>query len=367
MEKTRTSLILISFVFILFSCEDDRINMMTKIYPDGSCTREFIQNTKPDFIVGDTAKSYPFSFEIDSLWKIEVFWDTENGKQIHEWPFSNWTKDTTNKKENLKARATRHFTDVEELNKCNFFEHSDWKSFQPKIKFEKKFKWFYTYYHFKECYFAYKPFKISLLTDYLNEEEIKMWFQGDDEYFNGLNGIEINDRLNDIEKKYEKWLERNIFEEQYNIVLSNLNLLDNPLINKSSAIAIKDTIFEKYRKLEDDFPELLQILDTAYQTHAFSEIMGKNKDIGKETENLFNFLDNYTTSVNYSLIMPGKILNENSTQVKGDTLAWHIDTYRFTEYDYEIYAESRKPNIWAFVVSGIFILGVGLSYFKRLQ
>ncbi len=363
MKKSISFSIIILFSIILFSCTNEPINMLTKINPDGSCLRSFTVEGDSAFMVGDTTKHNPFPFNLDSSWSIS--WSYLTKTRNDDWPLKIWEYDTASKK--IYFTAERYFPSVSELNQPNFFELTNWKSFHPEIIFEKSFRWFYTYYQFSEKYQRFRPFQKLPISDFLEEDEIKLWFQGDDNFFNGMNGIEINDRLNKIEKQYEIWLERNFFEEQYQVILKYLFLVKDLKITEKEITTKKDSIFKKYREMDDDFPELLHIMDTTFRTTEFSEKIGKNKDVENEVESLFDFLDYYEMVLNYKLLMPGKILQTNSSIVKADTLFWEVNTFRFTECDYEIFAKSRKPNLWAIVISGIFILGVILSYFVSLH
>ncbi|MFW5656170.1 MAG: hypothetical protein ACOC0C_01030 [Bacteroidota bacterium] len=51
------------------------------------------------------------------------------------------------------------------------------------------------------------------IQDYLSDTEARVWLQDNAGYFKGMNGIEISEILEDIEKKFNQWINRNIFEE----------------------------------------------------------------------------------------------------------------------------------------------------------
>ncbi len=58
----------------------------------------------------------------------------------------------------------------------------------------------------------------------------------------------------------------------------------------------------------------------------------------------------------YKLILPGKIIQPNNAIVQGDTLVWKLSAYRLIPADYVIEAQSRKANIWAFLLTGVIVL-----------
>jgi hypothetical protein len=62
----------------------------------------------------------------------------------------------------------------------------------------------------------------------------------------------------------------------------------------------------------------------------------------------------------YSLkaAMPGKLIASNGFADSSNTVLWPVSDDFFMTENYEMWAESKVPNIWAWVVSGVFILFV---------
>ena len=61
--------------------------------------------------------------------------------------------------------------------------------------------------------------------------------------------------------------------------------------------------------------------------------------------------------------MPGQLITTNTTLHEGETPYWKIDAYRLLPGDYTLEAQSRVPNIWAFIVTGLLgILAVLLRF-----
>jgi hypothetical protein len=51
--------------------------------------------------------------------------------------------------------------------------------------------------------------------------------------------------------------------------------------------------------------------------------------------------------------MPGVILSTNSKSVKGNTVEWIVDSWRFQFADLAMRVESRSANVSMFVVTGV--------------
>jgi hypothetical protein len=56
--------------------------------------------------------------------------------------------------------------------------------------------------------------------------------------------------------------------------------------------------------------------------------------------------------------LPGLITGTNSSIIKGNQVSWQVESSSFFITDFEMYAESRVINNWAFVVAGIVVLGL---------
>jgi hypothetical protein len=66
-------------------------------------------------------------------------------------------------------------------------------------------------------------------------------------------------------------------------------------------------------------------------------------------------------------LLPGKITDPQNAVVHGDTLIWKLTAYRMVYSDYEIEAQSRKANIWAFIFSGLIVIIAAGSYFIKFN
>ncbi len=369
--KTIHIFLIFSVSLLFFSCSNQP-QMLTEIFSDGSCSREFISYCDSAFMVGDTSNN-PFPIEIDKTWKIS--WQYKTPKINNNWPLTNWKRDTLDKGNEVRVFAKRYFNSVEEMASIFKFRKSfSWYDLKISYSLEKKFQWFYNYYSYKEKYPKIKTFDRVPLEKYLTKKEADLWFNGNNELFRGMNGLEMKEILVDIEKKYNQWLCHNFWEAEYDVLLNNYNLLKGLSISKKDVEIARDTILyknlDKFKSLETDI-DFGKCLDEYFKTKAFSELNNRKENPLKQFEDNYlkeqPFMNYFDKSISYKLIMPGKVLQTSGTIIQSDTLAWKLDAYRLVYSDYEINAQSRKANIWAFVMSGCIVLLALISLFYKLK
>jgi hypothetical protein len=70
----------------------------------------------------------------------------------------------------------------------------------------------------------------------------------------------------------------------------------------------------------------------------------------------------------YSLriVMPGDLTGTNGFPDSSKVLLWPVNSDYFMSEPYEMWAESKMPNIWAWIVSGIFLLFVSTGVILRI-
>jgi hypothetical protein len=64
-------------------------------------------------------------------------------------------------------------------------------------------------------------------------------------------------------------------------------------------------------------------------------------------------------------IMPGKLVNTNGYIDSTHMLLWPVKTDYFLSENYEMWAVSRVPNRWAWIISGIFLAFVAAGVVVR--
>jgi hypothetical protein len=102
-----------------------------------------------------------------------------------------------------------------------------------------------------------------------------------------------------------------------------------------------------------------------------SNYMKYRAEADSSTEIIRRHLDTNIEFLKYTVkfIMPGKIIGSNGFLNREGELIWPVKSEFFLSQPYEMWAESKIPNSWAWVVSGLFLIfvltGVIIRKIKR--
>ena len=357
MKKTITGILVYTAMVLIYSCDSQGYNMYTQLNPDGSCYREFVRHTDSAFIAGDTSKN-PFPVKLDSTWKLTFYKEMVNDtiRQIidpakHDYKNSDSTF-------SYYATVRKEFPSVRSLAESFRFSDSDWDSVVPVITYDKKFRWFYTYHEFGEAFPFQNPFTMVPIGNYVSKEEIETLYGENTDLYKGKIGIEIRDMIDALERRTNAWLNRNCYEETFKLYLKYYHQFRNLPVDSAAFAMAKDSIYKLYHNedtLSDIISDFEKGFDNYFHTKAFSA--NTTKEIEEKFENEFpNYAKSFGMELDYGLSLPGKIIETNAPFLSGDTLRWKVDGYRFFFNDYKLYGVSRKPNYWAFGVTGIIVL-----------
>lgn len=362
--KTSIKIIFFLCSVCLLSCTDNN-DMLTVVNKDGSCYREFVSKVDSSFMLGAIkGKHNPFPVEIDSTWNIR--WQYGKNSPQTNYPL------TRDKYKELKRNGSINneangfivsircpYRSVDEMSRLFHLKSSHkWAEMKVSYRFEKKFRWFYTYYTYRECY-PKLDMTFSPLQQYMSQDEVKFWFTGTPDLLRGMNGIEINNYISDLNDKFNKWIYWNYWDAMYAVLTQHFDELDLP-VSKERFLMLKDTIFEKnYKKIEEDELKIAECLDHYFKTDHISRFGNakdsplKQADVAFGNQDFVQYLNN---SFTYKLIMPGKVLKADNAVLHSDTLIWNLTAYRMFYDNYAIEATSRAMNIWAFIVTALIIL-----------
>lgn len=362
--KTTTKLLLLVALFSMASCADPD-NMLTVIHPDGSCDRAFTAYADSAFMTGSiTGEANPFPVEIDDSYSI--FWSYKNGKMNSNFPLSKATYDSiitsgnknyqNGEKDFIVTIGSEYKSVYDMAEKFKLKDSHYWSNMHVRYYFDKKFRFFYSYFTYKETYQKIETrFEVPIET-YLNPDEAGFWFTGSPNLAEGLNGIEIREMTGNLEEKYNKWFSHNLWNQQYKIVVNNYDRLDYKPVSKDLLIRLRDSIFKINSKYAPNV-NMEECLNSYFQTDAFSQLWEIADSPLKNFEEEFekqDFVKYSHNSFTYKLVMPGKIMHTNGVN-KNDTLHWNLTAPRMFYDNYIIEAQSRKANIWMFILAGVFI------------
>lgn len=377
--KTTIKILIFLAVMLIISCNDTN-DMLTVINADGSCYREFTAKVNRNFILGDSvSKNNPFPIEIDSACQIR--WRYRNSKWYSNYPADRILTDSVMRNTKFRNKESQgidrstdfeviiriYFKSVQDLaEKFSLKESHEWSKMKVKYSLEKKFRWFYTYYHFRETYpKLVTNFEIPI-ENYISKDEALFWFTGQPNVLKGMNGLEIREYVGKIEDNFNKWYAQNLWNNEYKCLLSNYGQIKNKPVNIKQLAILKDSIFKSVKDYEKI--EMKDVLNNYFKTNAFDVLWkDENSQMNKFEKSLDEqeYITYFTKQFNYKLVMPGKVTPPENVVIQGDTLVWNLTAYRTIPSDYTIEAKSRKTNLWAFILTGfILIIAVGSFVWK---
>jgi hypothetical protein len=347
-------MIFIGLMF-LFSCTTREYDNETVINADGSCERNITLKSEDA-----SAFKHPFSFLIDSSWKVE--------------------KDTTSKKRLLKAQ--RKFNNVDEMNNFLIDTGCNWSNIKHDYHLNKRFRWFYSYYDYSERYARLNPFNKIPVSDYLSKDELLLMMEEETDYLAGRDSAEIEKIKEQIIDKVGYFFGRTMFESFYETLLQAVDTLKSDELTKDKVKADKKYFIERIKKVErktGDFPDIgefdkmIKLCDTIFKSNVLSRnkiivdrVFTAYKEKCKKVDKLSSV---YGDKESNSVKMPGLIIDTNAKNLIGNKVSWKYNLFKSLFKDYEIKVTSRVINVWAFIVSGIVIvlalIGIIVGHWRR--
>ncbi|MCC8155476.1 MAG: hypothetical protein LIP01_15615 [Tannerellaceae bacterium] len=210
-----------------------------------------------------------------------------------------------------------------------------------------------------------KEVTIIPLDNYLDDEEVKLWLQGDPIQTEGMNGVEIYGKLFDIREKFYQWINRNMLEINYRILCQQTHRSSQQeriteLQKVDRDILFKDMNGDQPSYSEDvidpSFDKLCKFLDNQFSTGFYSALYTTHKEtMDKQLEEQTLILNLFGVEQLYEVRLPGKLLTTNAPHIKDESPVWKVNAYYFLAEDFVLTAESRKSNAWAFIVTGLLI------------
>jgi len=323
---------------VLFSSCENPMTLETEVNEDGSLDKTIT------FEKGDSALITSNIFGIDSTkgWSANIV----------ELPADR--KEGGSDKVQYKTMFKKHFESVEKMNK-ELNASSD-TLFKINSTFEKKFRWFYTYIRYTETFLPINRFKMLSPEDYINEEdhqfidrlpgEGKIISKADSLYLQMLN-VKIGDYYTNMA----------IFNEEFEIMkelVTRSNLQSNWM---DTLIRQKEYIYNHIEKMKGEPDFALQMADSLHIPLNKENAKQDASELSKDLNSRIAFMGFANDGKYLNIInMPWNVVSNNADSVIGNKLFWRPLVTKFQFKEYQMYAESRKLNLWAVVASGLFVL-----------
>jgi len=360
----------IAALFIIAgSCID--YTVITVVHRDGSVYRRYE-------VRGDSAQVFKGSLKIPSGkdWLVK-----------HELTYKD-KGDTTSEKSQYMYTASHTFKNSAALNAW-MADDTAKSRIRPVVKVEKRFRWFYTYYHYAETYPMTWPFRTipvdSFLTDieqavaiddgltvYSPTEKTMIWKEGGELALTPADSAAMNAIHDSCDGKMQRWMVATM--AQYYIDLVDSAFGKEPavkmLAGKSSQFS--EAILHKFNHLFDDSittGALTVLADSVTGSGRFMELYRENpatftpfNDRLEETGIIMTD-DSYT----HRLSMPGKVFATNAREVHAKMLSWEIESDYFLMKPYVLQASSRIANPWIMVVTAVVAVALIGLFFVRTK
>jgi hypothetical protein len=334
MKRKPIKFLFLSVLILAASCDEPETVVTNIIHPDGSVTRKIeMRNKKNNF--GQTVVQVP----IDSTWSVK------DSISIGEKKDTTWFK-----------TAVKSFKNVEEINREYLSENGANKKVHRSASFSRKFRWFNTVYTFTEkidrTLIAGYPLEKFLSKDeldffYLPESIIK-------EKLSGSDSTKYKALDNSIKTKNDRYF-----------WLSAISEWIEEFSKLTAGRGDKMFTKEKLKQLEPQIADTIMIFDPKGDS-VITAMLGSHgyKNIKAEADSAEAIVDRRlnpnTSFAGYTVIfeMPGRVTASNGFLMKNGEIMWPVKSEFFMSQTYEMHAESKMPNVWAWIVSGLFLLFV---------
>jgi hypothetical protein len=287
-----------------------------------------MRSTKKGFSVSDI--KVPF----DSTW------DISDSVEISEKGDTTWVK-----------RASKTFIDCDEINLAYQNDSGINKSVGREAKFSKSFRWFNNVYRFSESVDKTLSFGYPL-KNYLSSDELLFFYTPSGEQEARKNGP---DSL-----KFSEWI------YEFSGLAAGREGIDAAV---ASLRKNEDELVSLVSEFENNFDSLWSagaILNPYIGENGYQKFKAEADSAMKiVTEYIMPDFSSYSVRIS----MPGVLTGSNGFTDSTNVLLWPVSSdYFFTE-PYVMWAESKIPNTWAWVVSALFLLfvsvGVGIRAIKK--
>lgn len=338
MKNIQVKILASILLMIAVSCDEPETMVTDIVHADGSVTRKIeMRSRKNNFI--EKVMQVPF----DNTWK------TADTIEIGEKGDTTWIK-----------RGEKLFQNTDEINHAYKNDSGANKMVRREVSFRKSFKWFNTEFRFSEKIDRQLSFGYPL-KNFLNSEELLYFYSPESvksEMEKGKDSLKYVALKDSVDKKVDKWTYRNIVSMWIGEF--------SKLTTSKPGNEIKADSLKKY---EDEFVLLIKKNESDFDS-LWSNGAILKKIIGEKKANKFraeadSALSTVTTNFlldfkEYSvrIVMPGELINTNGFLDSSEVLTWPVKYDFFMTAPYEMWAESKITNSWAWIVSGLFLLFV---------
>lgn len=343
--KMALSVFLLAFLLIISACEHN-VSMETTVYENGSVDKIIILET------ADTTQNF-LGIGSENGWKLTT--------QLMEEPDS--VKKEERKKWKVKYQKT--FTSAQQATE-ELASPSD-SLFRVSSRFEKNFRWFYTYLHYSDTYHAINRMNYPM-EDYITREDFAFIdrLPAEGQLISRADSLYLS-RLQ--EKIFDVYGLRAIYESYYtmNEKLIRESGLEERWIDTLNRH--KENLFHQLAA-KKDLPEdyIYNAMDSLGIPFPYDKMRNRYDELYKREDAVTSFI-NHASEGKYTHIinMPWSVVRTNADSISDRRLQWNPPSIKFLLRDYTMYAESRKINLWAIIVSVVLVMFTAYLFWRRMN
>ena len=257
--------------------------------------------------------------------------------------------------------ATKLFRDVAAMNRAMDGEVGTSLRFRGEL--EKRFRWFFTDFVYRETCRKWNPFDQVPITQYVSPSEIDLWFQHEvkkQPYTTRGDSL----ALHGAEDRGGEWQLRSMYESYFSAFMKGVEMLHDSSLAPSVVLKHKEALFSMARQQVEHSPNRIDSLHVLFAREFGPVLVRKIIALNAPAFDLYthkiDFLEKMilVDGVKASIEMPGLIVDTNAPSIEGNTVAW--DDIRWYAYlqDFEMRVESRMVNWWAVIGTGVILLGI---------
>jgi len=345
--KSKSTRIVIAFVLIMIvSCDEPETIVTNYVHSDGSITRKIeMRNSKNNFKKSDI--QVPF----DNTWTVK------DSLEISRKGDTTWIK-----------KAEKLYKNVAEINLDYKSDSGANKGIPRQAGFKKSFKWFNTEFRFSERIDRKFSFGYPI-KDFLNGEELLYFYSPENLKHgkeSGPDSLKYKALSKSVKEKTDNWTYKNIVSEWIGVFskltagkAGNDMKTESLKARENEIIKIATDNQEKFDSLWSNGYLLKKFIGESNALKYKTEADSAFKIV---TDNLMIDFKSYSVRI----VMPGKLLGTNGFIDSSQVLLWPVESDYFLSEPYEMWAESKVTNTWAWIVSGLFLAFVITGVIVRL-
>lgn len=336
MKRKPMKLIISMLLMMVVSCDEPETVVTNYVHPDGSVTRKIeMRSIKKDF----TAMQVP----IDSTWTVK------DSIEIDAKGDTVWIK-----------KAEKLFKNVEEINLVYRLDTGANNIASRHAGFSKRFKWFNTEFRFSETIDKQLASGYPV-RGFLNDEELEYFYYPESlksEKENGPDSLRYKALRDSIRHKTDRWALKNTVSEWIGLFAKLTEGTGGKGISRESLKAKEDLMVNLIEKYDEKFDSLWDkgviLKEFIGEKDALKYKTEADSALSYAAETVFIDFKKYSVRI----VMPGNLTGTNGFIDSSKVLLWPVNSDYFMTEQYEMWAESKVPNTWAWIVSGLFLMFV---------